>query len=150
VTVTVPKMTRFLLTINQAVDTVFAALRAAKPGETYVPDAPSATILNIAKALIGARKIKIDITGIRPGEKMHEIMVSEEEVHHCIRRGEYYVIRPMLPELGSIGKRGPNVLTKEFSSADKVLSLKDTTSLLKKHRLMIEDVDLSQQEELLR
>jgi UDP-glucose 4-epimerase len=149
-TLTVPKMTRFLLTINQAVDTVFAALRSAKPGETYVPDAPSATILNLAKALLGDRKIKIEIIGIRPGEKMHEIMVSEEEVHHCIKRGGYYVIRPMLPELGNIGKRGPNALTKEFSSADNVLSLKETTSLLKKHRLMVEDVDLSQQGELLR
>ena len=149
-TLTVPKMTRFLLTINQAVDTVFAALRSAKPGETYVPDAPSATILNLAKALLDGRKIKIEITGIRPGEKMHEIMVSEEEVHHCIKRGDYYVIRPMLPELRGGGKPGPNVLTKEFSSADNVLSLKDTASLLKKHRLMIEDVDLSQQGELLR
>jgi UDP-glucose 4-epimerase len=150
VTVTVPKMTRFLLTINQAVDTVFAALRYAKPGETYVPNAPSATILNLAKALLDGRKIKIEITGIRPGEKMHEIMVSEEEIHHCIKRGDYYVIRPMLPELRGRSKPGPEVLTKEFSSADNVLGLKDTSLLLKKHRLMIEDVDLSQQEELLR
>ena len=150
VTVTVPEMTRFLLTINQAVDTVFAALRSAKPGETYVPNAPSATILNLAKALLNGRKMKIEITGIRPGEKMHEIMVSEEEIHHCVKRGEYYVIRPMLPELRGSSKRGPNALTKEFSSADNVLSLKETSLLLKKHRLMIEDVDLSQQGELLR
>src|SRR3990172_405690 len=53
VTVTVPGMTRFLLSLDQAVDTVFTAIREAKPGETYVPNAPSATVENIAKALIG-------------------------------------------------------------------------------------------------
>ena len=53
VTVTVPQMTRFLLSLDQAVDTVVTALREAKSGETYVPRAPSATVVNIAKALIG-------------------------------------------------------------------------------------------------
>ncbi|MDQ2697033.1 MAG: polysaccharide biosynthesis protein, partial [Pseudomonadota bacterium] len=74
VTVTVPEMTRFLLTLNQAVDTVFAALHHARPGETFVPNAPAATVINIARALIEDRDIDIRITGIRPGEKMHEIM----------------------------------------------------------------------------
>src|SRR5262249_15941801 len=76
VTITAPKMTRFLLSLNSAVDTVFAALKSAKPGEIYVPCVPSATVLNIAKALIGKRKIPLTITGVRPGEKLHEIMVS--------------------------------------------------------------------------
>ncbi|VVB88626.1 Polysaccharide biosynthesis protein [uncultured archaeon] len=149
VTVTIPEMTRFLLSLNQAVDTVFIALREAKRGETYVPIAPAATILNIAKALIGKRRIEIKVTGIRPGEKMHEIMVSEEEANHCVKRGEYYAIRPMLPELCDT-EQEPNALTKEFSSADTVLDLEGTIALLRKHRLMIEDVDLSQGGELLR
>ena len=63
------------------------------------PSAPSATVIDIAKALIGDRTIEIKVTGIRPGEKMHEIMVSEEEANHCVKRGDYYAIRPMLPEL---------------------------------------------------
>ena len=150
VTVTVPEMTRFLLTINQAVDTVFAALRSANRGETYVPNAPSATVLNIAKALLDGRDMDIEVTGIRPGEKMHEIMVSEEEIHHCVKRGDYYAIRPMLPELREGDEPSPNVLTKEFSSADNVLSFQETSALLKKHRLMIEDVDLAREGELLR
>ncbi len=150
VTVTVPDMTRFLLSLNQAVDTVFTALREAKRGETYVPNAPAATVLNIAKALIGERKIEIKVTGIRPGEKMHEIMVSEEEANHCVKRDEYYAIRPMLPELRDLVESEPNALTKEFSSADTVLDLPGTIALLKKHGLMIEDVDLSQVGELLR
>ena len=89
---TVPQMTRFLLSLEQAVDTVITAIREAKAGETYVPRAPSATVFNIAKALIGNQTIEIRETGIRPGEKMHEIMVSEEEANHCVARGDYYAI----------------------------------------------------------
>lgn len=150
VTVTVPEMTRFLLSLNQAVNTVFMALCEARRGETYVPNAPSATVFNIAKALVGNRRIEIKVTGIRPGEKIHEIMVSEEEANHCVKRGEYYAIRPMLPELREQGEQEPNALTKEFSSADTVLDLAGTIALLKKYGLIAEDVDLSQAEELLR
>jgi len=150
VTVTVPAMTRFLLSLNQAVDTVFAALLYAQPGETFVPDAPSATAMNIAKALIGEREIEIEITGIRPGEKMHEIMISEEEINHCEKRGGYYAIQPMLPELCDSKDRRQNVLTSEFSSADRVLDLEGTAALLKNHRLMVEDVNFQNSGELLR
>jgi FlaA1/EpsC-like NDP-sugar epimerase len=149
VTITVPEMTRFLLSLNQAVDTVFAALKEAKRGETYVPNAPSTSILNIAQALIGDKPIKIKNTGIRPGEKIHEIMVSEEEAHHCVRRGDYYAILPMLPELLN-QESHRNALEKEFSSADTVLNLAKTTALLKKHKLMVDDGNLLQSEELLR
>lgn len=150
VTITVPEMTRFLLSLNQAVDTVFAALREAKRGETYVPNAPSATVVNIAKALIGSRNIEIKITGIRPAEKMHEIMVSEEEATRCVKRGDYYAIRPMLPELLDGEESQISALSKEFSSADTVLGLSGTSTLLKKHGLMVEDVDLNNGGELLR
>jgi len=150
VTITVPEMTRFLLSLNQAVDTVFAALREAKRGETYVANAPSATVMNIAKALIGNRNIEIKITGIRPAEKMHEIMVSEEEATRCVKRGNYYAIRPMLPELLDTSVPHVNALNKEFSSADTVLDLSGTSALLKKHGLMVEDVDLHNSGELLR
>lgn len=150
VTITAPKMTRFLLTLEDAVDTVLAALKEAKAGETYIPTAPSASVLNIARALIGKRRIPIKITGVRPGEKLHEILVSEEEVHHCVKRGRYYAIRPMLPELREKIPARPNVLTREYSSGDKVLSLAATVQLLKRSRLMVEDRDISQGEELLR
>lgn len=139
VTITAPEMTRFLLTINQAVDTVFAALTEANPGETYVPNAPAATVANVAKALIGTRDIPIRIVGVRPGEKVHEIMVSEEECRHCVKRGEYYAILPMLPEL-----RAADVsdvcLSKEFSSEDSVVSLQETGALLERHGLLVEQV----------
>ncbi len=150
VTVTVGSMTRFLLSLNQAVDTVFAALRQANRGETYVPNVASATVTNIAKALIGSRKIEIKVTGIRPAEKLHEIMVSEEELTHCVKRGDYYAILPMLPELREDKLKKTDALTKEFSSQDVALDLTKTKALLKKHKLMVEDADLIQKEELLR
>jgi FlaA1/EpsC-like NDP-sugar epimerase len=150
VTITVPDMTRFLLSLDQAVDTVFTALKEAAPGETYVPNAPSATVENIAKALIGKRRIETKVVGIRPGEKMHEIMVSEEEAHHCVKRGDYYAILPMLPELAARTREKKGVLAREFSSADNVLDLKGTEALLKKHRLMADDVKQAELGELLR
>jgi FlaA1/EpsC-like NDP-sugar epimerase len=150
VTVTDPRMTRFLLSLDQAVDTVFAALRDALPGETYVPRASSATVMNVAKALVGERRTPITATGVRPGEKMHEVMVSEEEIHHCVSRGDYLVIQSMLPELRRAAPVKSNVLTKEFSSEDAVVDLAGTLALLKKHRLMLEDVDKTPHNELLR
>ncbi|HET9468184.1 MAG TPA: polysaccharide biosynthesis protein [Vicinamibacterales bacterium] len=150
VTITVPDMTRFLLSLDQAVDTVFTALKEAGPGETYVPNAPSATVENIAKALIGKRDVEMKVVGIRPGEKMHEIMVSEEEAHHCVKRGDYYAILPMLPELAARTKEKRSALSREFSSADNVLDLKGTEALLKQHRLMPDDVKQAELGELLR
>jgi UDP-glucose 4-epimerase len=150
VTITHPEMTRFLLSLHQAVDTVFTALKEARAGETYVPRAPAATVLNLAKALIGGRDIDVKTIGIRPGEKMHEVMVSEEEIHHTVRRGDYLAIRPMLPELRDGAWDEPGGLTKEFSSADTVLDLSGTVGLLRGHGLMVEDVDLAEVGELLR
>jgi FlaA1/EpsC-like NDP-sugar epimerase len=150
VTVTVPDMTRFLLSLDQAVDTVFEALRNAYPGETYVPRAPAATVINIAKALIEDRVVPIEVVGIRPGEKMHEIMVSDEEAHHCVRRGNYYAIRPMLPELERDKPAEENALSKEFSSADTVLDLAGTRELLALHDLLIDDLPDESNGELLR
>jgi UDP-glucose 4-epimerase len=149
VTVTVPEMTRFLLSLDDAVDTVFAALRTALPGETLVPRAPSATVMNVARALVGERPIRIEVTGIRPGEKMDEIMVSEEEARRTIARGKYYAIVPMLPELLRPEQQQPAVLHKEFSSADEVLDLPGTVALLERHRLMPGQVVIKDGGELL-
>ena len=138
VTVTVPKMTRFLMSLDEAVDCVFAAILHAKAGETIVPRAPSSTIADLAQALIGDRNIKIEVTGIRPGEKLHEIMISDEESHYAVRRGDYFAIRSMLPELQTDVEESATVgLTKEFSSADTVMTLEETTALLAKNNLLI-------------
>lgn len=138
-TLTVPDMTRFLLSLNQAVDTVFAALLHARPGEIFVPDAPAATVENVGRALIGDRPIQVRVTGIRPGEKMHEVMVSDEEAPQCVARGGYYAIRPMLPELRTPGEEPGGALARELSSADNVLDFAGTVELLARHRLLLDD-----------
>ena len=136
VTVTVPEMTRFLMSLEEAVDCVFAALRWARPGEVFVPTAPSATVMNIARALIDSRPIDIVITGIRPGEKLHEVMVSEEECHHTYKRGNYYAIASMLPELQPPRSQRDQPLNRELTSADCVLSFEETKQLLARHGML--------------
>ena len=138
VTITTAEMTRFLLSLEQAVDTIFAAVREAQRGETYIPRVPSARVVDIAEVLVGGRPIKTVITGIRPGEKVHEILVSEEEAHRAVARGSYYVIAPMLPELRPKAEIA-NALQKEYSSADDLMSKSELAELLQKHELLVED-----------
>jgi UDP-glucose 4-epimerase len=129
VTVTLPEMTRFLLSLDRAADTVFEALKNGKPGETLVPRVPAAKIVDVAKALMGDKELEIEFTGIRPGEKIHEIMVSEEECFRTVESGDYYVIQPMLPELrGQCDET--SVLTTEYSSKDNNLSIDELRTLL--------------------
>ena len=141
VTVTTPDMTRFLLTLDDAVDTVFAALRHALPGETFVPNAPSARVLDVARALIGHRPVEVRLVGIRPGEKTHEIMVSDEEAVRTVSRGRWYAIRPMLPELLDTRSAESPALSAELSSATDVMSLTDTTRLLTDKGLIAEELE---------
>jgi UDP-glucose 4-epimerase len=138
VTITHPDMTRFLISLDEAVDLILTAVRSARPGETYVPNAPSARMLDIAMALIGKRKIATLVTGSRPGEKLHEILISEEEVFRTIRRGEQYVIEPILPELRLKASAQP-ALEREYSSADNLLSYEGVVELLCRRQLMIGD-----------
>jgi FlaA1/EpsC-like NDP-sugar epimerase len=98
VTITRPDMTRFLVTREQAVDAVMSALVSGRRGEIYVPKMASARMIDLAYAIIDGRDIPVRHTGIRPGEKIHEVIVSEEECARTLVRGDYYVITPMLPE----------------------------------------------------
>src|SRR3954464_7763465 len=123
VTVTTPEMTRFLLSLDDAVDTVFGAISKAEAGEMFIPRAPSALVMNVAKALIGQRKIKIKTTGIRPGEKVHESLISDEEATRTIDRGDWYAVRPMLPEVSG-QKPVKSALKREYTSKDNVMNLK--------------------------
>jgi FlaA1/EpsC-like NDP-sugar epimerase len=128
-TVTLPEMTRFLLSLDRAVDTVFAAITLGKPGETFVPKVPAANIVDLAKAVIGDKDLPIKFTGIRPGEKVHEIMVSEEECFRTVEKGDYYVILPVLPELRDEGEFTP-ALTSEYSSKDNNITIDQLRDLL--------------------
>jgi FlaA1/EpsC-like NDP-sugar epimerase len=141
VTITTPDMTRFLLSLDDAVDTIFAAVRTGFRGETYIPRVPSARVMDIAKAMIGDRSIEMRIVGIRPGEKVHESLVSDEEAKRTIEREGYYVIQPMLPEL-TTPQEGARYLSREYSSENNTMTLDETSSLLRQEGLMPEDANM--------
>ncbi len=128
VTITLPQMTRFLLSLEAAVDTIFAAYRASRPGEIFVPRVPSARISDVAEIMIGDRPIKTMQTGIRPGEKVHEILISEEESIRTTERADHYVIQSALPELQDPDE--PGVLDREYSSADAIVTGQGLLDLL--------------------
>lgn len=137
VTLTTKDMTRFLLPLSHAVTTIATAIAEANPGETYVPKIPAANMLNVAKALIGDRDIAMKVIGIRPGEKIHEMMISPEEGIRAWDRGDFYAIKPMLPEL-LVEERGePRGCA--YCSNDDVMNLEETIALLKKYKLMVGD-----------
>lgn len=89
VTITTEGMTRFLLPLEKAVGSIVQALAYAQKGENIVPRVSSATMINVSKALIENRKTHIIITGIRPGEKVYEIMVSDEEAWRTYSTGNF-------------------------------------------------------------
>lgn len=128
-TITLPEMTRFLLSLERAVDTVLAALKDGQPGETFVPKVPSAKIVDVAKAMMRDEDLPIVFTGIRPGEKIHEIMVSEEECFRTRSAGDYYAIQPVLPELRN-SVLNEAALASEYSSKDNNLSIDELRILL--------------------
>jgi UDP-glucose 4-epimerase len=139
VTVTDPNMTRFLLSLDEAVDVVIGALNHARPGEIFVPICPSAAIINIAKVIADDVGAEIVISGARPGEKVHEVLISEEEVRHTRQVGPFYAIMPMLPELHvPLPEIEPakSLLGREYTSKSSVVDLEETRVLLKRNGLL--------------
>lgn len=139
VTVTTEKMTRFLMPLSKAVDTICAAIKDAQPGETFIPIAPAARIIDVARTLIGERPIEVRITGIRPGEKLYEALISEEEALRSVARGDYYAIAPMLPELQREAIERP-ALDAEYTSNNGLLDAGEVLQLLERHQLLHGDV----------
>jgi UDP-N-acetylglucosamine 4,6-dehydratase/5-epimerase len=100
--ITDTRMTRFWITLDQGVDLVFEALNEAKGGEIYVSKIPSYKITDLAKAMLPECKIKA--VGIRAGEKLHEVMITEEDSRLTYDFGNYYIIYPNF-DWCNIGKR---------------------------------------------
>ena len=92
--ITSPDMTRFNITLNEGVKMVLYALENAWGGELFVPKIPSYKIMDLAKAIDPSCKIKI--IGIRPGEKVHEEMISSSDSYNTYDIGKYYVILPTI------------------------------------------------------
>lgn len=91
--ITHPDMTRFLITLQQAIDLVFYATEHMTGGEIYVPKLPACRIVDLAKVMAG-KDYPLKIAGIRPGEKIHEMLVSEEEFRTTEEKNGCYVIHP--------------------------------------------------------
>lgn len=92
ITITDGRMTRFWITLDQAVELVVTALRHAQGGEIFVPKIPSMKVIDLAEAI--ASECEIEIIGIRPGEKLHESLITEEEGRNTISYNGMYIILP--------------------------------------------------------
>jgi len=90
------RMTRFWITLDQAIDFVIAAFATMDGGELYVPRIPSMRLTDLAEAIAPSSEI-VEV-GIRPGEKLHEEMISEEDARRTIRQPDRYVVAPTLAE----------------------------------------------------
>ncbi len=95
VTLTDPRMTRFWITLDQAVRFVKSCIEDMHGGEVFVPKMPSVRIADLVKAI--APNATIDRIGIRPGEKLHEILVTVDEARHTLDHGEHFLIEPEHP-----------------------------------------------------
>ena len=94
-TITDSRMTRFWITLEQGVRFVIRCLEAMKGGEVFVPKNPSMRIMDLAKAL--APDCEIEEIGIRPGEKLHEVLISEDEARNTVEVSDFFVVKPAHP-----------------------------------------------------
>ncbi|OEU41778.1 UDP-N-acetylglucosamine 4,6-dehydratase (inverting) [Methanosarcina sp. Ant1] len=94
-TITDERMTRFWLTLDQGVNFVLNSIERMHGGEIFVPKIPSMRIMDLAEAI--APEAKKEIMGIRPGEKLHEIMITEDEARHAKEFSDYFAIEPEFP-----------------------------------------------------
>lgn len=90
--ITDPRMTRFWITLDQGVNFVLGCLEWMEGGEIFVPKIPSMKIVDLAKAI--APECELRIVGIRPGEKLHEVMVPEDDARHTVEYESHYAIVP--------------------------------------------------------
>ena len=90
--ITDPRMTRFWITLEQGVDFVLKCLETMSGGELFVPKIPSMKITDLATAI--CPECKMEIVGIRPGEKLHEVMISRDDARNTVEFDDYYIIKP--------------------------------------------------------
>jgi UDP-glucose 4-epimerase len=141
ITITDPYMTRFMMNIDQAVDTIIDTYNHAGRGEIFVPKIPSARIMDVAKVMIGNKNINIRFTGIRPGEKLHEDLISNVEMRRTYDNGitydrsSYYIIKPELPELRE-NDIPCEVDMDKYTSEDKIMNEEEVGRLLSENNLL--------------
>ena len=128
-------MTRFWITLDQGVRFVLQSIEAMQGGEIFVPKIPSMNIMDLSKAL--APGCKIEFIGIRPGEKVHEVLVSEEETRCAIELEDRFVILPLqtIPEVKnwSDGKPLPSGFQYTSENNTEHLALDDLMKLIESY-----------------
>ncbi len=109
ITVTDKRMTRFWITLEQGVRFVIRCIEQMHGGEVFVPKIPSMSIMDLVQVI--APDAKVELIGIRPGEKVHEVLVSEDESNHTVELDQMFVIKPAHPwwpeDAWAQGKRLP-------------------------------------------
>jgi len=144
ITITDPAMTRFMMTLDDAVDLVLYAFEHGGPGDIFVQKAPAATIETLAQALtdlLGVREHPINVIGTRHGEKLYEVLLSREEMVAAQDLGGYYRVPPDLRDLnyGKYVEQGETKISAagEYTSHNTTrLDVKGMQELLMKLRFM--------------
>ena len=113
VPITDERMTRFWITLEQGVQFVLDNLERMQGGEIFVPKIPSMNIMDLAKAI--APECETKIVGIRPGEKLHEAMIMEDDARHTLEYDTYYAILPELSWWENSAYEGGQTLPEGFA-----------------------------------
>lgn len=131
--ITDERMTRFWITLEQGVQFVIDNLERMKGGEIFIPKIPSMTVTDLAEAI--APECEIKIVGIRPGEKLHEAMINEDDARQTLEYDTYYVIQPEFPwwseEYSNGGKPLPEGFTYISNVNDHWLTVDELRELVK-------------------
>ena len=130
--ITDARMTRFWITLNEGVDFVLSSLETMRGGEIFVPKIPSMTMVDFAKAM--APGLPHQVVGIRPGEKLHEMMISSDDARKTVDLGDRYAIEPDFVEYPrkSFGADGAQAVAEGFEYAsDNNSEWLDKAALLK-------------------
>jgi UDP-N-acetylglucosamine 4,6-dehydratase len=138
--ITDERMTRFLITLQQGVDFVIKNFKRMQGGEIFVPKIPSMRMIDLAMAMSGDKPYSV--VGIRPGEKLHEAMITKEDSLRCVEFDDHYVIKPTIHftkpidySVNAIGERGWDVLegfeyasntNQEWLEREQFLALEDS------------------------
>ncbi len=112
ITITDEKMTRFWITLEQGVEFVISCLEKMEGGEIFVPKIPSMKIMDLAEVI--APQAQKEIIGIRPGEKLHEALITQEEAKHTKEYDDYFVVEPDFPFWSYKEERGGKTLPDGF------------------------------------
>ncbi|MBI5468985.1 MAG: UDP-N-acetylglucosamine 4,6-dehydratase (inverting) [Deltaproteobacteria bacterium] len=111
--VTDERMTRFWISLDQGAEFVLMSLSKMKGGEIFVPKIPSAGIMDVARAV--APNCQIRVVGIRPGEKLHETLISEDDGRLTLEYDDHFVIQPQFPWWGDERKNGGRPVCEGFT-----------------------------------